>query len=122
MILFAFAPDPAFAEKRVALVIGNAAYQNLPELPNPTRDAKAIAGSLVFKSSRGGTTWGQLEFKRSLRDFERNVQDADIAVVFYAGHGTQIGDENYMIPSTLRFCEGMTSRRKRFLLSASLKL
>ena len=44
LILFAFAPDPAFAEKRVALVIGNAAYQNLPELPNPTRDAKAIAG------------------------------------------------------------------------------
>ena len=101
LILLVFGPATALAEKRVALVIGNAVYQNLPQLRNPTRDAMAIAGlfrKFGFQIVEGRNDLGGQEFKRALRDFERDVQDAEIAVVFYAGHGTQIGDENYMIP------------------------
>ena len=54
LVLLGFWPHPAFAEKRVALVIGNGAYQNVAPLPNPARDAKAIvnfSGRLVLKLS-----------------------------------------------------------------------
>ena len=90
----------AFAEGRVALVIGNSAYQNAPTLPNPKRDAQAIAASL----KKGGYTVvsandvGNLQFKRAVRQFEDAAANAEIAVVFYAGHGIEIGGINYMIP------------------------
>src|SRR5215472_6472489 len=90
----------AFADGRVALVIGNSAYQNAPTLPNPKRDAQAIAASL----KKGGYTVvsandvGNLQFKRAVRQFEDAAANAEIAVVFYAGHGIEIGGINYMIP------------------------
>jgi uncharacterized caspase-like protein len=90
----------AFADGRVALVIGNSAYQNAPALRNPKRDAQAIAASL----RKGGYTVvstndvGNLRFKRAVRQFEDAAANADIAVVFYAGHGIEIGGINYMIP------------------------
>jgi len=90
----------AFADGRVALVIGNSAYQNAPTLPNPKRDAQAIAASL----KKGGYTVvsandvGNLQFKRAVRQFEDAAANAEIAVVFYAGHGIEIGGMNYMIP------------------------
>ena len=92
---------PALAEKRVALVIGNGAYQNVAKLSNPLKDANAIAALL----QKAGFDWvkvrqdlGNLEFKRALREFMDAAQDADIAVVYYAGHGIQVRDMNYMIP------------------------
>ena len=92
---------PALAEKRVALVIGNGAYQNVAKLSNPVKDANAIAALL----QKAGFDWvkvrqdlGNLEFKRALREFMDAAQDADIAVVYYAGHGIQVRDMNYMIP------------------------
>jgi uncharacterized caspase-like protein len=90
----------AFADGRVALVIGNSAYQNAPTLPNPKRDAQAIAASL----KKGGYTVvsandvGNLQFKRAVRQFEDAAANAEVAVVFYAGHGIEIGGINYMIP------------------------
>jgi uncharacterized caspase-like protein len=92
--------DLAFADGRVALVIGNSAYQNAPALRNPKRDAQAIAASL----KKGGYTVvstndvGNLQFKRAVRQFEDAAANAEIAVVFYAGHGIEIGGINYMIP------------------------
>ena len=92
--------DLAFAAGRVALVIGNSAYQNAPALRNPKRDAQAIAASL----KKGGYTVvsandvGNLQFKRAVRQFQDAAANADIAVVFYAGHGIEIGGINYMIP------------------------
>ena len=92
--------DLAFADGRVALVIGNSAYQNAPALRNPKRDAQAIAASL----KKGGYTVvsandvGNLQFKRTVRQFEDAAANAEIAVVFYAGHGIEIGGINYMIP------------------------
>jgi outer membrane protein assembly factor BamD (BamD/ComL family) len=90
----------ALADKRVALVIGNSAYQNAGRLPNPARDADAVAE--MFKKSGYEVSLlkdaGNLEFKRNIRRFEDAASDADIAVVFYAGHGIEIGGTNYAIP------------------------
>src|SRR5262245_45859306 len=81
---------PAHAAKRVALVIGNSAYQNAARLPNPARDATAIAD--MFKSAGFDVVAlqqdvGNLDFKRAVRRFEESALDADVAVVYYAGHG-----------------------------------
>jgi hypothetical protein len=103
LILLAFSADGALAQapKRVALVIGNGAYQNVAKLTNPHKDATAIAN--LFK--KAGFDWvqmrqdvGNLDFKRALREFMDAATDADIAVVYYAGHGIQVRDMNYMIP------------------------
>src|SRR5262245_29049961 len=78
-----FWADAALAEKRVALVIGNSAYQHAPALPSPARDAKAMAA----KFEQGGFSVvtaqydvDNLQFKRALRQFEDAATDADIAV------------------------------------------
>src|SRR5262245_51719599 len=100
LALFVFSPV-ALAEKRVALVVGNGAYQHAAPLPNPTRDARAIAE--MFQMAGFDTVLlrndvGNLDFKRALRDFFAVTKGADIAVVFFAGHGIQIADQNYLIP------------------------
>ncbi|MGH6717417.1 MAG: caspase family protein, partial [Bradyrhizobium sp.] len=93
--------QPAFAEKRVALVIGDSAYQNAPQLANPVNDAKLIASKLKqagfdVVESRHDLTG--TEMRRALRDFEDKTRGADIAVVYYAGHGIEVGGANYLIP------------------------
>ena len=72
----------------------------LARLPNPARDADAVAD--MFKKAGYEVSLlkdaGNLEFKRNIRKFEDMASDADIAVVFYAGHGIEIGGTNYAIP------------------------
>src|SRR5262245_37339292 len=90
----------ALAEKRVALVIGNSAYQSVAKLPNPARDANSI-GDVLKKSGFEGAFLADasnLDFKRAIRRFEETARDADMAVIFYAGHGIEIGGVNYLIP------------------------
>ena len=94
--------SPAFAEKRVALVIGNSAYQNVSRLINPANDSAAI--SATFKNT--GFDVVELkrdlkanEMRRALRDFSDTVRDADVAIVYYAGHGIEIDGTNYLIPT-----------------------
>ena len=93
--------QPASAEKRVALIIGNSSYQNVGRLTNPANDAAAMTETLK------GAGFDVVEFKRdlkandmrrALRDFSDNVREADIAVVYYAGHGMEIDGTNYVIP------------------------
>jgi len=89
------------AEKRVALVIGNSAYQSVARLPNPARDANSVAQLLKkanFDVVSVQQDVGNLDFKRAIRKFEELAGDSDIAVVFYAGHGVEIGGVNYMVP------------------------
>ena len=102
-VTFAYAlwSSPALADKRVALVIGNSNYQNVPRLPNPSADASAIAQ--MFKDA--GFEFvdlqidvGDLEFKRALRRFADAANDSDTAIVFFAGHGIELHGTNYMIP------------------------
>lgn len=105
LLAVVLAPDCALAERRVALVVGNSAYQSVPQLPNPARDANSVAK--MFRDAGFDTVEtlinvGNLEFKRAIRKFETTSDQADIAVVYYAGHGLEIGGTNYLIPVDAR--------------------
>jgi hypothetical protein len=95
------AGHPALAEKRVALILGNSTYQNAPPLANPVNDAALIAARLKaagFDVVDSRRDLSALQTRRALRDFEDNARDADIAVVYYAGHGIEVDGTNYLIP------------------------
>src|SRR3954467_12260853 len=99
------APAAAWAEKRVALVVGNSKYQTVPQLPNPSRDATSVAAMLKdagFDTIETQVDVGNIEFKRSIRRFEVIADQADIAVVYYAGHGLELGGINYLVPTDAR--------------------
>jgi tetratricopeptide (TPR) repeat protein len=91
----------ALAEKRVALVIGNSAYQSVPPLPNPVNDAKAVAGALRavgFGEVRELYDGDLASFGNALKEFGDLATSADWAVIYYAGHGLDVGGTNYLIP------------------------
>src|SRR6478609_6988669 len=93
--------QPAFAEKRIALVIGNSAYEKVAPLPNPANDAGAMA--TMLKGAGFDVVDLKLDLKanemrRALRNFADNARDADVAIVYFAGHGIEIDGINYLIP------------------------
>jgi uncharacterized caspase-like protein len=91
----------AAADRRVALVIGNAAYKSAPPLGNTINDSSAIANmfkSVGFETVISRSDLGVVEFKRAVREFLFTAENADIAVVYYAGHGVEIGGTNYLVP------------------------
>ena len=97
--------QPAWAAKRVALVLGNSAYQNVARLPNPVNDGAAIAATLKdagFDVVDSRHDLLAAETRRALRDFADRARDADIAVVYYAGHGIEVDGTNYLIPVDAR--------------------
>ncbi|MDI4239184.1 caspase family protein [Bradyrhizobium sp. Arg237L] len=97
--------QPAFAEKRVALVLSNAAYQNVAPLPNPVNDGALIAAMLKdagFDVVDFRRDLPAVETRRALRDFADRTRDAEIAVVYYAGHGIEVDGANYLIPVDAR--------------------
>ena len=101
-VTLALACSPAAAEKRVALVVGNSNYKNAPLLPNPANDAAAVAATLKgagFDLVDVKSNLPSADMRRALRDFADQVRDADIAVVYYAGHGIEINGTNYLIPT-----------------------
>jgi hypothetical protein len=95
--------SPATAEKRVALIVGNAAYRNIGRLDNPRNDALLMAetlGSLGFALIGGGA---QLDLDKAsldnaIQSFGRQIQGADVALFYYAGHGVQVNNANYLVP------------------------
>jgi uncharacterized caspase-like protein len=92
---------PALAEKRVALVLGNSAYQNVAPLANPVNDSSKIASTLKeagFDVVDSRRDLSAADTRRALRDFADRSRDADIAVVYYAGHGIEVDGGNYLIP------------------------
>src|SRR5437764_3114925 len=93
--------EPAWAGKRVALIIGNSAYQNVPPLANPINDGAIMAATLKgagFDVVDSRHVLSAVEARRALRDFSDAARDADIAVVYYAGHGMEVDGTNYLIP------------------------
>ena len=92
---------PALADKRVALVIGNSAYQNVPLLANAANDAAMMETTFRqagFDVVEARHDLSALETRRALRDFADKASDADIAVIYYAGHGVEVEGVNYLIP------------------------
>ena len=107
---------PAHAEKRVALVIGNSDYQNASKLANPVNDAKAMAEMFRqagFEVVEAKTDLGNLEFKRVAREFTAIARDADIAVMYFAGHGIEVNGTNYLLPVDAKLAPISTSRTRR---------
>ncbi len=91
----------AHADKRVALVIGNSAYKNVNRLKNPANDAATIVA--VFKAAGFDSVdlrqdLNVVEMRRALREFGNKTRDADVAVIYYAGHGIELDGTNYLIP------------------------
>ncbi len=100
LILMLFSADAALADKRVAFVVGNGAYKNVAQLPNPPIDAKAMASTLrnVGFDVIEGTNLSRDTMTAKLLEFGRKAQGADIAVFYYAGHGIAISGTNYLLP------------------------
>jgi uncharacterized caspase-like protein len=88
------------AERRIALVLGNSAYRNVPQLGNPVNDAKAIQAELEKLGFEvvSGFDLTKLETQETIARFAKTVRGADIALFFYAGHGMQVSGSNYLLP------------------------
>ncbi|WP_027567685.1 caspase family protein [Bradyrhizobium sp. URHA0013] len=101
ILAIGLACGPAHADRRVALVIGNSAYKSAPKLGNPVNDATLVGG--MFKKAGFDSVDVRLdlsasEMRRMLREFAGRTRDADMAVIYYAGHGIELEGTNYLIP------------------------
>jgi hypothetical protein len=98
--LFLAGTSLAAAEKRVALVIGNSEYAHVSNLSNPANDAEDLSMSLKRIGFRV-TTGLNLDYnamRLAIRDFTEAAADADIVIIYFAGHGIEIENTNYLIP------------------------
>src|SRR4051812_20999891 len=94
--------QPAWAESRVALVVGNSSYEKVPELTNPVRDAADMGRALErlnFKVTQLTNATAH-EMRKAVVEFGRAAEGAEIAIIFYAGHGMEVAGENWLIPIT----------------------
>ena len=95
------------AERRVALVIGNSAYQYLTRLDNPRNDATAIARELRNAGFEVIGDGAQLDLdkagmERVLQEFGRRLRGANVGMFYYAGHGVQVRARNFLMPVSAR--------------------
>lgn len=106
----AIACSNAFAEKRVALVVGNSAYQSAPALPNPVNDAEDVAVALeaVGFDVIHATNVNLQDFRSSIRQFAASARHADVTLFYFSGHGMQWDGENMLIPTDARFADANT--------------
>src|SRR5262245_1304248 len=90
----------AYGQTRVALVIGNSAYRYVPPLANTRNDAADMVaaferlGFQVHRVNDGGYD----DMRSALLAFGKNARNSEMAVVFFAGHGIEVGGENWLIP------------------------
>jgi carboxyl-terminal processing protease len=102
-VVIAWSASPAFADRRIALVIGNSAYQNVARLQNPHNDAILMAATLQdlgFTLIGGGA---QLDLDKAgldsaVQKFGVSLQGAEVGMFYYAGHGVQVRGANYLVP------------------------
>ncbi|MFT4115780.1 caspase family protein [Bradyrhizobium sp.] len=97
---FVFSGNAALADKRVAFVVGNSAYTNVPQLPNPAIDAKSMARVLrnVGFEVVEGANLTRDAMTAKLLEFGKKSEGADVALFFYAGHGIAVNGTNYLLP------------------------
>lgn len=104
----------------VALVIGNGDYAHLTDLPNPANDADAIEAllsDLGFESVRRANREAA-DLERDLDRFVEDAANADVAVLYYSGHGIEAGGENYLVPVDADFSALNAAGEKLVPLSA----
>ena len=99
VFLAALLPSSANADRRVALVIGNSAYKHAAMLRNPGNDARDVADILKKLGFEVllGMDLDQQGFARTIEQFARTLDDADVGLFFYAGHGLQMNEKNYLV-------------------------
>src|SRR5215475_65772 len=95
----------AHADKRVALIIGNADYQKADKLANPLTDARGMLDTLTKLGFEivYGENLGKQALERSIGRFANVAQDSDVALVYFAGHGATFGDVPYVVPVDAQF-------------------
>jgi uncharacterized caspase-like protein len=114
----------AHAEKRVALIIGMSKYERVPQLVNPARDAEAVSSlfrSVGFDIVNTEHDLGIADLRRSIRNFSDIARDADIAVVYYAGHGIEVDGVNYLIPADAKLSSDFDIEDETISLDRVLK-
>jgi hypothetical protein len=91
---------PAYAEKRVALVIGNNDYRNVPKLQKAVNDARTMGDTLkqLGFSVMVAENQTRQAFSQTLLQFDATIQPGDTAFFFFAGHGFEIAGQNYLLP------------------------
>ncbi|WP_293452144.1 caspase family protein [Phenylobacterium sp.] len=100
VVINAAAVPSAWAAGRVALIVGVSNYEKVPKLANPAKDAKLVQQTLQklgFKVTMLADP-DRLQLLETIGNFEAEAQDADAAVVYYAGHGAMIDGVNYLLP------------------------
>jgi hypothetical protein len=111
----------AHAQTRVALVVGNSTYAKVPSLPNPAHDAQDVSAALT-RLGFAVNTITDADFdgmRRSLLDFGRTARNADMAVLYFAGHGIEIAGSNWLLPTDVELkTEGDASTEAISLQSA----
>jgi hypothetical protein len=115
----------AHAEKRVALVVGNGAYQNAPALASPAGDANAIADLFRqngFDVVEARTDLGNTDFKRLIREFSSVARDADVAAVYFGGHGIDIGGKNYLLPVDVKLTSDLDAEDEAVSLDRVMQM
>ncbi|WP_316184581.1 MULTISPECIES: caspase family protein [unclassified Bradyrhizobium] len=102
LVLISSGSTAALADKRVALIIGNSAYKTVARLSNPANDAKLVGDmfrNAGFERVDVRLDLGVQEMRRALREFGARAREAEVAVIYYAGHGIELDGTNYLIPT-----------------------
>jgi hypothetical protein len=108
LLMLAGFAAPAAADKRVALVIGNSAYEHADGLANPVVDARSMRAALAKAGFADanivyGENLAKRDFERAIARFATSAHDSDVAVIFYAGHGATFGSIPYAVPVDAQF-------------------
>jgi tetratricopeptide (TPR) repeat protein len=120
------APDassPAQLERRVALVIGNSRYAHVPALPNPGNDAAALAATLRrigFAKVTLLTDLTRDSLIEALKALSTDATTADWAVVYFAGHGIELGGINFLLPIDAKLTSDRDAGREAIRLEQVL--
>jgi hypothetical protein len=103
-VLATWLPSPAQAEKRIALVIGNAAYQNTTQLKSTKNDAADVAAVLTRLGFDvvDGSDLDKRAMERTMRAFTQKLAHADVALFYFAGHAVQSAGQNFLMPIDAR--------------------
>ena len=113
------AAAPAHAEKRVALVIGNNDYRNVPKLQKAVNDARTMGDTLkqLGFSVMVAENLNRQQFSQTLLAFDNSVGPGDTAFFFFAGHGFEIAGQNYLLPTDV---PGATEGQEELVRDASV--